>query len=298
MNNFGLLVTKNEAPIIAEILEKNTRFMKRIFVLDGGNDGTEKIISRFPEVIGYFHEREFFPEGHRAKDGIRQCIFQKILEHASVGDWVTIMHGDEMFYHDPNESIRVAETLGCNAVDWYAAHFFPHKNDLANWAQLKNEPVYRRFTYYAHYSNSCWIEQRQFRIADGMHYELDRHSGVLPLSPERYRFLPAHPLYHHYKVWDLTIENYDHEHSRKHRRQVARPSGRWGAVHYNPLKWEDFFISKYPKYPRTSRFEGSFGGLAYSYEKLAADTLGYPPPQKPADLKGKFLGLLKLNSSA
>jgi hypothetical protein len=274
MKNIGLLVTKNEAPILEDILRHNATFINEIFVLDGGNDEAPKILRNFPQIKAYHHEREFVPEGYCVKDGIRKFIFDKILETAEEGDWITLMHGDEMFYHDPNISIAVSEKKGCNLVRWYAAHFFPHKNDYKNWETLKWLPVHERFTYYAHYKNGCWIEDRQFRIVRGMKYNIDRHSGVLPVSPVPYIPLQVYPIYRHFKVWNLSMESYQAEHSEKYGKTVFRPAGKWGLVHYTPKKIRDFFIRKYPKYPRVSKFDGSFGHLAEGFEKIAAETVG------------------------
>jgi hypothetical protein len=274
MRNIGLLLTKDEAPILADTLKKNTRFIKEIYVLDGGNDDTAAVVKRFPEVTAYFHERDLLPPDFKAVDSIRQVIFKIILANTQPGDWVTLMHGDEMFFHDPQLSISVAEKLDCNLVRWFAAHFFPHCKDLKNWDVLKNLPVYERFTYYAHYKSSCWIEDRQFKITEGMYYEEGQHSGVLPLSPVHYKPLPVYPVYHHFKVWNLDLNSYTFEHSSKYHKKVARPNGKWGVVHYAPKKFEQFFISKYPKYPCTSRFDGSFGKLSREFDSLVADVLG------------------------
>ncbi len=281
MRNIGLLLTKDEAPILADTLKQNTRFIKEIYVLDGGNDETASIVQRFPEVRAYYHERDLLPEGYAAVDSIRQVVFERILDTAQPGDWITLMHGDEMFFHDPQISISVAEKLDCNLIRWFAAHFFPHRNDLKNWSRLKDLPVYERFTYFAHYKKACWIEDRQFKITAGMHYQEGQHSGVLPFSPVAYRPLPAHPVYHHFKVWDLNINSYTIEYSGKYRKNIARPSGKWGMVHYTPKTFEKFFIKKYPKYPRTSRFDGSFGSLSREYDSLVAKVL-HPSSPKPS----------------
>lgn len=48
--NIGLLLTYNEADIIEEMMEHNRGMIDTIFVLDGSDDGTDRILASYPEV--------------------------------------------------------------------------------------------------------------------------------------------------------------------------------------------------------------------------------------------------------
>lgn len=269
---FGLLVTKNESPILRDILDINTQYIKKIYVLDGGDDNAESIFKQYPEVVYYIHEKEL--ESRLGKkiapvDGIRGYLFDEIMKTASEGDWITLMHGDEMFYHNPTEVIMYAEKLDVNIVGWYAPHFFPHKNDYHNWTTLQNKPVYDRFKYYAHYGNKCWIEHRQFKIDSSMKYDYKAHGKIFPTSIKPYKQLEAFPIYFHYKVWNLDKRSYKTElFNFKYKRTVIHPKDKWSTVHYYPLTFKDFFRESYPDYSSVGYFDGSFGDLENSYNAL------------------------------
>ena len=274
---FGLLVTKNEAPILKDVLDVNTQFIKKIFVLDGGNDNAENIFRAYPEVVYYLHENELEKKiGKTIKvvDGIRGYLYDEILKVAKMGDWITLMHGDEIFYNDPTEVVACAEKKGANLVSWFAAHFFPHVNDYPVWNELKNKQLLERFRYFACYEKRCWVEDRQFKILDTTKYRYDRHGELYPKFPTAPIRLNAFPLYHHYKVWDLDKKNYQTElFNFKHKRPVLHPKDKWSTVHYYPLTFKDFFRESYPDYPSVGYFDGSFGKLEDSYALLRQECL-------------------------
>ncbi|MDD2462692.1 MAG: hypothetical protein PHI97_01720 [Desulfobulbus sp.] len=151
INHVGLMLTKDEAPILRDMLEANLRYIKKVYVLDGGHDDSCKIFKEYPEIISYLHEDDLRAQLHeplKVVDGIRGYLLDIIREHEKGDVWVTLMHGDEIFYHNPLEVVELAQISECNCVEWYAPHFFPHKKDYKEWGELLQKPLQERIRYY------------------------------------------------------------------------------------------------------------------------------------------------------
>lgn len=292
MKNVGLLMTKNEASILKETLQANIQFIKEIYVLDGGNDETENIVKEFKEVKFYIHEKDIFPQleihdgnsqGNKflIKDGIRGVLFQEILKDCNVGDWVTIMHGDEIFYHDPNKAAALASASSYNLIPWYSPHFFLTTDDLARWSEIKNQPLTERMTCYAT-NKQPYIEHRQFQILPDSRYDLNTHSRVIPHS-KNLKLLPLFPIIKHYKVWNPDPDLYEVIYSEKYQRNVSREKGKWGLLNWEINSFEDFFVEYYPGYTEKHTFVDNFGRFEEPYntmlkkfnEQLKADNLKF-----------------------
>ena len=97
--NIGLLMTYNEADIIEEMMETNRHFVDTIFVLDGSDDGTDKILSSYKEVEKIFKDQDV--TSGRVRDYHRQMLLEAAHRRYGVGHWFTLMHGDEIFYDNP-----------------------------------------------------------------------------------------------------------------------------------------------------------------------------------------------------
>ena len=281
IRNFGLMLCKNEAPILRDVMRANTRFVKDIYVLDGGDDGSEAILREFPEVKFYIHERELFSRRGKFEvlDGVRAFLFEEIKKTAREGDWVTIMHGDEIFHHDPNEAIVLASFSQSNTISWYSAFFFPHKDDWPDWERLKALPLEERFLHYAHYGDHGYEEFRQFKIEPGMYYNPAQHSRVVPEGRTLVDFV-AFPVFKHYKVWDLDPAHYDlTEFDPRYGNAAMNAKDKWGSIRYAPRELKDFFIENFPKFTHCSRFDGSFGPLEASYDQAKAQIAAMLEPK-------------------
>jgi hypothetical protein len=267
VKNIGLMLTKNEAPILDDTLNWNLQFIDELYVLDG-SDGDEafEIIKTHPSLKWYMHERELKKElVSPIRDGIRQYVLNEIISQSNAGDWVTLLHGDELFFHNPKDAINLAESTGANCIKWFSPHFFPHKNDEMHWLKMKSLPVQERFTRYAHNFFGCWIEDRQFKLVDGMQYKLKQHRNVLPFSPIKYKALSAFPIFHHFKVWNLDPDSYTRT---QKRRGGLRSKGKFGVIPYSPDNLSDFFVDQLHGFPRNSLYNGGFGKFENSYNKM------------------------------
>lgn len=268
MKNVGLLVTKNEGPILKETLTANTRYIDEIYALYGGDDETEEILNSFEEVKYCIHETDIYSidpvsndpthgSQRQIKDGIRGIVYNEIKKNCEIGDWVTLLHGDEIFYHDPNTAVALASLNGFNVVVWYACHFFLTRDDLCQWKFLKDKPLEKKITWYAT-NKYPWKEYRQFQIQPDSHYEVNIHAKVIPFS-ENMKMMPVFPIYKHYKIWNMNLDDYEVVYSTKHEKNVSKLKEKWGQLQWEIKQFEDFFIDFYPGYEEKHQFKGHFG---------------------------------------
>lgn len=262
------MLTKDEAPILKDTLDKNINHIDELYVIDGSTDKTTyDILKSYSKLTYYIHEKDLFSntESIKVRDGIRQHLLKKIIDKNLEDCWITLMHGDELFYHDPRLSIKFAELTGKNCVKWFSPHFFPHKKDkkTGKWNK-QSVPVYEKYTWYAHNFFGCWIEDRQFKLIKGMYYSLDQHKNVLPISPIKYTPLQAFPILSHFKVWNLDVTTY----TETQKKTGLRQKGKFGVIPYSPNTLDDFFIEKLPNHPCVSQYQGGFNRLEFSFDNL------------------------------
>jgi hypothetical protein len=273
------MLTKDEAPILRDVLEHNTKYIKDIYVLDGGSDNAEEIFQEFPEVKYYIHERDIKAKYGITEitDGIRHYLFEEIKKVAQPGDWVTIMHGDEIFYNDPNE---VAALLSLhpqiNMVKWWCPFFFPHTNDLAIWPELSSKKLQERFLYYSHNGTSAYWEARQFRIEEGMYYNIEHHSRVIPEGKDMHA-PTIYPIFKHYKVWSVDPAMY--ELVENHPEFKLKMKDKWGQITFAPQSKEEFFVPCLPNFSHCNKFDGNFGILETPYQQFKAKMTAHLAPK-------------------
>ena len=249
MKNIGLLVTKNEERIVREVLSKNERFVDAIYALDGSTDRTPAIIKEFSKLKLMLLEKDLHI---RAVDGSRQYLLDEIRRREGYGNWITLLHGDEIFYHSPLKVIQAAEAEAADGVVWYAMHFFLHASDRARWDRLKNLPVEERVTHYG-INEVPWTEFRQFKFQEGVEYSRERHSRCEPNGIRK--LLSRRPIYKHYKVYC--------------REQFAIYRAKWGGLPFIPLNpEEEIFMETLPGYEYALKFSGSFGKFEGGLESL------------------------------
>ena len=255
MKNIGLLCTKNEERVVEEVLLKNEKFVDSIYAIDGSTDSTPQIIKKFKKLELILLEKDLHAP---TVDGIRQYLLDEIERKEGYGNWVTLLHGDEIFYHSPLKVIQAAEKEQVDGVIWFVPHFFLHISDKKKWEQIKDLPLEERVTYYA-IGRVPWREFRQFKFHEGVKYDRTRHHHVTPDGMGGVFSLK--PILKHYKV---------------HTKEQFKIFGsRWGGLPFIPQKpEEEIFMEKLPanipsgRYERAIKFTGDFGELEKGLEHL------------------------------
>jgi len=252
MKNIGLMLTKNDGRIIEEVLAKHARHVDAIYAIDGSTDSSPEIIERHPKVKLLLLEKDLKPK-YVWDDVLRQILLDEIKKREGYGCWVTLLHGDEIYYHDPRKVIEAAEKEGANGVVWYAMHFFLHKTDRKEWDQLKLMPGEDRLTYYA-IDNRPWTEFMQFKFHDKSVHFAEAYSIQKPKGLQR-RF-SKYPIYKHLKVYcPEQLKIFEH---------------RWGGLRLK--KGQTIFMENMPHkdryYRYTIKFDGRFGKWEKGLENL------------------------------
>ena len=255
MKNIGLLVTKNEERIIEEVLSKNERFVDVIYALDASSDRTPGMIKKFRKLKLMLYEKDL---GVRFVDGIRQFLLEEIRRREGYGHWITLLMGDEIFYHSPRKVIQAAEKEGADGIRWYAMHFFLHTSDKTRWNEIKSLPMEQRVTHYA-INEKPWSEFRQFKFHEGVKYDIHvnhpRPEGIRKIFSKR-------PIYKHYKVYCREM----------FRIYATRPNTGLPFIPKNPE--EEIFMEKlagrfpWGDYKYTIKFNGNFGKFERGLECL------------------------------
>ena len=247
--NIGLLVTRNEERIIKYVLDANIEYVDKIYAIDASNDNTYDIIKKYDKVVVLLRQSEIsFPEGKRIWDWrVRRVLLNMIKKNEKIGDWITLLHGDEIFYHNPKKVIEDAEKEGANGVEWYAMHFFLHTTDKKDWNKLSKLSPIERVTWYS-INDIPWIEFRQFKLIDNVNYDINLELNRCHPNNIN-RIYSKHPIYKHYKEYCIN--------------QHDIYSGRWGG-----LKNREIFVDKLPDYKYSIKFNGSFGKFEKGLEHL------------------------------
>jgi hypothetical protein len=169
--NIGLLMTYNESDIIEEMMETNRHYVDTIFVLDGSDDGTDRMLKQYKEVELLFKDKDV--AAGPVRDYHRQVLLQAAHQRYGSGHWFTLMHGDEIFYDNPRAIAEQAEKQGAKRVNWAAMQFFIHHADEPLDITLS---VQERLSYYSPF----WLEIRQFKSSKHTHYKEGLHGQVIP----------------------------------------------------------------------------------------------------------------------
>jgi hypothetical protein len=251
VNSVGLLITKNEESIIEEVISKNEIHFDSIYALDGSNDSTPNILSKFKKIKHLVLEKDLGI--NKTKDGVREVLLQEIRKNESLENtWVTLMHSDEIFYHSPRKVAQYAEIEGSDWCRWFAMHFFVHSSYKNNWNDLKSLPVEDRINHYA--TNELpWIEFRQFKLKKDSRYFLDHHH-IMPTGISK--CFSRIPIYKQYVSYDTD------EHTRI---SLNRTSKRPGNIEE---KFIDYLDDACGNYKFVHKFEGSFGPFEFGNEIL------------------------------
>ena len=194
MQQIGLMMTCDEEDCIEEVMNEHIKYFDKILVLDGSSDRTEEIIRSYSQVKYFLKDKEIIDKlpGHRVRDGARQFLLAKAQELYGYDGWFTLLHGDEIFYDNPVKIAEQAEKDRAEKINWYVMNFFLHTSDTdKNLEAIKS--VQERVRWYC----PGFLEIRQFKNKQGLHYELDRHAKVMPegIGWKMYRH---YPIYKHY----------------------------------------------------------------------------------------------------
>jgi glycosyltransferase involved in cell wall biosynthesis len=125
VQNIGLMLTRNEEDVIAEVMDANQKYFDKILVLDGSSDRTAEIVRSYDCVKYFLKDTEMLDKlpNHKFEDGARQFLLEKAQAMFPVEGWFTLLHGDEIWHDDPNWVAAEAEKAHAQKVNWYVMNF-------------------------------------------------------------------------------------------------------------------------------------------------------------------------------
>lgn len=180
----GLLMIRDEADVLAEVLTNHSKFCSSILVLDGTvgpeQAKSEEIARSFPAVRGYWRDDQTGIEPP-LRDGARWFLLEVARKMWGFGHWYAVLHGDEIWTVDPREKLATLPRgiLG-GVVSLY--HFFPHISQRDSWSFEPGVDSIEQLCRY--YMRPAIREERLFFDAGTFDYEPTRHSKVIPSGIE------------------------------------------------------------------------------------------------------------------
>jgi len=194
MQHIGLLMTCNEDDCIEEVMNEHTKYFDKILVLDGSTDKTEEIVRSYDAVKYFLKDKDIIDKlpNRKFEDGARQFLLEKAQEMYGYDGWITLLHGDEIWYDNPLKMAEAAEKARVEKVVWYAMNFFLHTSDMGkDLDSIKS--VQERVTWYC----PGFLEVRQYKNKKGIYYNLGRRGKTLAEGIGWMTYY-NYPVYKHY----------------------------------------------------------------------------------------------------
>lgn len=244
MEHIGLLMTCNEEDCIEEVMSEHVKYFDKILVLDGSSDRTEEIIRSFDAVKYFLKEKEIIDQlpDRQFCDGARQFILAKAQEMYGHDNWITLLHGDEIFHDDPVKMAEEAEKAGAEKINWYAMNFFLHTSDRGRDLEAI-KLVQERVLWYC----PGFLEIRSFRNGPDVRYPLGQKYNVLPQGIG-WRIYKHFPVYKHYPYRSVRQIL-----SKKKQNEASKFSITWREIDEASC-----FKDILPGYKVARKFDGSF----------------------------------------
>ena len=267
IENIGLLLTKDDGKIVYEWLTHNHKYFTGLIVLDGSVESNDaKTLFTCQEVtnIKYYHESQFSSLQKFSDGELRALGHALVTKHFGYDLWITMLHTDEFFLHNPLKVIQKAEKEGADHVKWRALHVLPHVSEYENYLSSPGAPVADLFHHYYHFGplKGSFLEDRMFLSVPGLVWDSSQ-GKVIPSYLKK--SLSVHPSYLHYKVHNLSSSTYNTNGIHKnHWNKVSEDSyrkkisKRGVGIRWKIQSTRDFFVDHFPnsnKYKYISIFK-------------------------------------------
>lgn len=173
----GILATRDEEDIIAEVMEEYSKHFDAIYCLDSSNDRTPDIIRSFKIVKWMATDKDFSIPLTQLRDGKRQFLLSKVQDDFGYDGWIFSLQGDEIFYGDIEKIVIFAENEKANVINCLPAQFVIHisEKDTIEDEDAKISIQQRRLWYFF-----AFCENAGFKNRDGLYYNLFEHMRTIP----------------------------------------------------------------------------------------------------------------------
>jgi hypothetical protein len=253
INAYGIMMTKDEADIIEEVLEVYKTSNIQIVAMDDSDDGTYDILKSFSNVTVFRQEDEYGRNTKGSGDWMFQAILDRKRKLFGINNFVFLAMGDEIYYHDPVKILYDMEIEEATVCIVHSCQFFMHISDKQKWnfnkQEWKNKDL-KTSERLLWYSPGYAEERRIFWDAGNCYYDKNQHYRPLPLGIYE-RHYSKKPIIKHYP-------------NRAPKQVLARAKDRVEREYqpfyfhsYNKTEQEVFFES-FPGFNQAFKFEGDF----------------------------------------
>ena len=208
----GLLLTRDDVPILTDWLERYRPSFREIFALDGSKESREESRELLVKHNVRYHHDDEFAFTKKTDHSLRKVLFDKIHEYVKEdreGEedtyWIVIAHPDEFYLDKLQRVADRAEREGHSLVIYNALHNFPHVSEIEAY---RRSPSHKAFKHFVHDGRKTFKEWRMFRYDPKQHYGTEHGFGVQPFGIEG-STAPWNPSYLHYKIRDLRPQRYE-----------------------------------------------------------------------------------------
>ena len=261
----AIMMTKNEADIIEEVLLRYEVEEIPVFIMDDSDDGTYDILKQYNNVDVFRQEKVYGRNVTGSGDWMFQAVLSRKREMIGTGNYVIIGMGDEIWYHNPVRAIWDMETENASVCIVHSCQFFLHKNDMEKWDFLKKrwkEP-YDKMTNRErlHWYSPGYIAERRIFFDDGTGY-YPKGCGFDPLPQGvAWKQYTKNPIVMHFPMRNPT------QVLERAKDRVERDYQPFYHHSYNK-KPEDVFFKAFPGFDKANCFDGDFGKWEKGMEYL------------------------------
>lgn len=177
MLKIGMLMTRNEADVISEVMTEYSKYFDTFFCLDNSTDNTLDIIKTFPKVEYAKSEKELYLDSSIMKDGIRSILLAAIQDKYGYDEniWIFCLNGDEIFFGNPDLLLTKKGIENCNLLNAIIANFVLHESEKETEYDNSKSITTQRLWYFL-----SQPENIAFRNQKGLYYISGEHMRVVP----------------------------------------------------------------------------------------------------------------------
>lgn len=248
----GMCITKND-PGIIKVLLKVVPLIDSLYVLDGGD---KKELREFVEKLKIPH---LYITDHEAGENfprnglIKEPLLEEIKKSEQLGEWVYIIHGDEIPIDNPLAVARRAEDFFADAIEWNIVNYFYHPSD--NRLNLRKElsrihSNNLKFNDFKWYFLPAWKRVRMFRLDTRYSFsnkfpQRDFPVGGMKTKPKIFH---SNAIIKHYPFYGTLRELIARQHAALIGTRFKSIAFSWLAA-YGSIEVDELFLSVIPKVP-------------------------------------------------
>ena len=262
----GIMMTKNEADILPEILDRWSSLHIPIIALDDSDDGSFEILQSYWNVMAYkqsdFHDTNIQGSG----DWMFQTLLELKRKHYGINNYVFVALGDEYWPLDPFKIVQKMQKEQATYARFHSLQFFMIKDIMDSWDSEKGEwreSMLNRQR--LQYCSPGVLEDRIFYDDGLINYRKDQQFDTLP-EGARAKELSINPFIYHYPVRNPI------QAAARAKDRVERNYQPFYEHHYNK-KQEELFLTCWPGCMTTWNLKDVEAAISEEFNKLRDDNI-------------------------